>query len=89
MATDFGRINGKGRLARDPSVRDTLRFAAVLDSVAALAPLLGDSLAAAWADSLGGTLRVEGIAVGSLDTLDVRATLDGDSCTPEASSCVR
>ncbi|MBX3133566.1 MAG: translocation/assembly module TamB domain-containing protein [Gemmatimonadaceae bacterium] len=79
VATDFGRINGKGRLARDPSVRDTLRFAAVLDSVAALAPLLGDSLAAAWADSLGGTLRVEGIAVGSLDTLDVRATLDGDS----------
>jgi translocation and assembly module TamB len=79
VATDFGRINGKGRLARDPSVRDTLRFAAVLDSVPALAPLLGDSLAAAWADSLGGTLRIEGIAVGSLDTLDVRATLDGDS----------
>jgi len=76
---DAGRVSARGRLARDPAVRDTLRFVAKLDSAKTLAPLLGDSLAALWADSIGGTMRITGIAVGSLDTMDVRATLDGDS----------
>lgn len=79
LALDAGSFTAKGRLARDPALRDSLRFAATLDSVPALAALLGDSLATAWADSLGGTLRIEGIALGSLDTMDVHATLHGDS----------
>lgn len=79
LAVDAGRINARGRLARDPQLRDTLRFAATLDSVPALAALLGDSLAEVWADSLSGRLRIEGLAIGSLDTMAVRATLRGDS----------
>lgn len=79
LALDAGHISARGRLARDPALRDTLRFRAELDSVAALAPLLGDSLADAWADSLGGRLVIDGLALGSLDTLAVRATLVGDS----------
>lgn len=79
LALDAGEVTARGRLARDPALRDSLRFAATLTSVPALAPLLGDSLAAAWADSLGGTLRIEGLALGSLDTMAVRATLHGDS----------
>lgn len=79
VSMDAGRISARGRLARDPALRDTLRFVATLDSLTTLAPLLGDSLATLWADSIGGTLRVSGIAIGSLDTMDVRASLDGDS----------
>ncbi len=79
LEMDAGRVSARGRLARDPTLRDTLRFVAKLDSAKTLAPLLGDSLSMAWADSIGGTLRITGIAVGSLDTMDVRATLDGDS----------
>lgn len=79
LALDAGEVTARGRLARDPALRDSLRFAATLTSVPALAPLLGDSLASAWADSLGGTLRIEGLALGSLDTMAVRATLHGDS----------
>lgn len=79
LAMDAGRVSARGHLSRDPTVRDTLRFDATLDSLATLAPLLGDSLATRWADSIGGTVRVEGIAIGSLDTMAVRATLTGDS----------
>lgn len=79
LALDAGEVTARGRLARDPALRDSLRFAATLTSVPALAPLLGDSLASAWVDSLGGTLRIEGLALGSLDTMAVRATLHGDS----------
>ncbi|MBA3852936.1 MAG: hypothetical protein C0503_00895 [Gemmatimonas sp.] len=79
IALDAGRIGARGRLARDPQLRDTLRFSATLDSVPALSALLGDSLATAWADSLGGRLLIEGLAIGSLDTMAVRATLRGDS----------
>jgi len=79
LALDAGRVTARGRLARDPQLRDTLRFTATLDSVPALAALLGDSLATAWADSLGGRLRIDGLALGSLDTMAVRATLSGDS----------
>lgn len=79
LALDPGRISARGRLARDPTLRDTLRFIATLDSVPALAPVLGDSLANAWADSLGGRLLIEGLALGSLDTMAIRASLRGDS----------
>ncbi|HRN53491.1 MAG TPA: translocation/assembly module TamB domain-containing protein [Gemmatimonadaceae bacterium] len=79
LALDAGEVTARGRLARDPALRDSLRFAATLTNVPTLAPLLGDSLAAAWADSLGGSLRIEGLALGSLDTMAVRATLHGDS----------
>lgn len=79
VAMDAGSATAKGRLARDPAVRDTLRFVASIDSVQTLTPLLGDSLAQAWADSISGTLRIHGIALGSLDTVDVRAELRGDS----------
>ena len=79
LALDAGRISARGRLARDPTLRDTLRFIAHLDSVPALAPLLGDSLASVWADSLGGRLLIDGLALGSLDTMAVGATLRGDS----------
>lgn len=79
LAMDAGRVSARGHLSRDPAVRDTLRFEATLDSLQTLAPLLGDSLATLWADSIAGTLRVAGIAIGSLDTMDVRVTIDGDS----------
>ena len=79
VALDAGELTARGRLSRDPTLRDSLRFAARLDSVPALAPLLGDSLARIWADSLHGRVRIEGVALGSLDTMDVRATLSGDS----------
>ncbi len=79
LAMDAGTFTARGRLSRDPALRDTLRFVASVDSVPALAPLLGDSLAAAWADSLGGRLLIEGLALGSLDTVDIGATLRGDS----------
>lgn len=79
LALDAGSVTARGRLARDPALRDSLRFAATLDSVPALAALLGDSLGATWADSLGGALRIDGLALGSLDTMDVYATLHGDS----------
>ncbi len=79
FAMDAGRVSAEGHLSRDPAVRDTLRFLATLDSLHTLAPLLGDSLATLWGDSISGTLRVEGIAVGSLDTVDLRAILEGDS----------
>ncbi|MBX3175037.1 MAG: translocation/assembly module TamB domain-containing protein [Gemmatimonadaceae bacterium] len=70
-----GSFAARGRLSREPALRDTLRFVAVLDSAALLAGFLSDSLAEAWADSLGGSARLEGIALGSLDTLDVQAQL--------------
>lgn len=70
-----GSLAARGRLSRDPALRDTLRFVAAIDSVALLSGFLSDSLAAAWTDSLGGTARIEGIALGSLDTLDVQAQL--------------
>lgn len=74
-----GEVSARGRLSRDPALRDTLRFLARLDSAALLNGFLDDSLAVAWADSLGGTARVEGIALGSLDTMAVSALLRGDS----------
>ncbi len=79
LALDAGTFSAKGRLARDPTLRDTLRFVATLDSVPALAPLFSDTLAKILGDSLGGHLRLEGIALGSLDTVAVAATLSGDS----------
>jgi translocation and assembly module TamB len=79
LALDAGAFTAKGRLARDPTLRDTLRFVATLDSAAALAPLFSDSIATALGDSLGGHVRLEGIALGSLDTVAVAATLAGDS----------
>lgn len=77
LELDAGRASASGRLARDPALRDTLRFVAKLDSPRGLLSVFGDSLATAWADSIDGTLRVQGIAVGSLDTMAVRAELDG------------
>lgn len=79
LAGPIGRADARGRLSRDPALRDTLRFTAVLDSAALLRGFLSDSLATAWADSLGGRARVSGIALGSLDTLDVRMLVTADS----------
>jgi translocation and assembly module TamB len=75
----IGRAGVRGRLSRDPALRDTLRFEAVLDSARHLRGFLPDSLAEAWADSLTGRATLTGIALGSLDTLDVRALLTVDS----------
>ena len=72
-----GRLSASGRLSRDPALRDTLRFAATIDSVALLRGFLPDSLAEAWADSLTGRLRLSGIAFGSFDTLDIRTEWEG------------
>ena len=74
-----GRISAQGQLSRDPTLRDTLRFVVDLDSVAELRGFLPDSLALAWTDSLRGHARLAGIIFGSLDTLDLRATLTADS----------
>jgi translocation and assembly module TamB len=74
----LGRLSARGRLSRDASLRDTLRFVARVDSLVQLRGFLPDSLARAWADSLGGRIDATGIAVGSFDTLDVRAELTGE-----------
>lgn len=74
-----GRLSANGRLSRDPALRDTLRFVAAIDSVALLRGLLPDSLGDAWADSLAGRLRLNGIAFGSFDTLDIRTEWEGVS----------
>jgi translocation and assembly module TamB len=79
LAGPIGRADAKGRLSRDPALRDTLRFTAVLDSAQHLRGFLSDSLAEAWADSLGGRGELSGIALGSLDTLDVRMLVTADS----------
>lgn len=75
MDGPIGHLEARGRLSREPALRDTLRFAARLDSVSLLRGFLPDSLAEAWADSLAGRATLTGVAVGSLDTLDVRAEL--------------
>lgn len=74
-----GQLSVNGRLSRDPALRDTLRFAATIDSVALLRGLLPDSLAEAWADSLMGRVSLRGIAFGSFDTLDIRTEWEGTS----------
>lgn len=72
-----GRMSARGRLSRDPALRDSLRFSAAVDSVALLRGFLPDSLAVAWEDSLAGALAVDGVLLGSLDTMDIRATFRG------------
>ena len=72
-----GRLSARGRLSRDPALRDSLRFDATIDSIGLLRGFLPDSLATAWEDSLGGAVHVRGVILGSLDTMDVRAELDG------------
>ncbi len=79
MSGPVGTARARGRLARDPALRDTLRFALAVADVAELRGLLPDSLAAAWLDSLSGRVRLDGLALGSLDTLDLRAALTVDS----------
>ncbi len=79
MTGPVGTARARGRLSRDPALRDTLRFALAIADVAELRGLLPDSLAAAWLDSLSGRVRLDGIALGSFDTLDLRATLTIDS----------
>ncbi|HET8771843.1 MAG TPA: translocation/assembly module TamB domain-containing protein [Gemmatimonadaceae bacterium] len=74
-----GRMSARGRLSRDPALRDSLRFDAAIDSMALLRGFLPDSLAVAWEDSLAGSLAVRGVLLGSLDTMDVRATFHGQS----------
>ena len=74
-----GRLSARGRLSRDPAMRDTLRFAATIDSIGLLRGLLSDSLAAAWGDSLWGRAELTGLAFGSFDTLDVRTELEAFS----------
>jgi len=73
----LGHLAAHGRLSRDPSLRDTLRFEARIDSVALLRGFLSDSLAAAWQDSLSGRALLRGLAFGSLDTLDLRTEWEG------------
>lgn len=75
----IGHLEARGRLSREPALRDTLRFAARLDSASLLRGFLPDSLATAWVDSIAGRATLTGIALGSLDTLDVRALLIADS----------
>lgn len=79
LAGALGHLEARGRLSRDPALRDTLRFTASLDSVALLRGFLPDSLAEAWTDSLGGRATLRGVALGSLDTLDIRAEVSADS----------
>lgn len=74
-----GQLSARGRLSRDPAMRDTVRFAVELDSMRRLAGFLPDSLSTLWADSLGGRAQLTGIALGSLDTMDVRALISADS----------
>jgi len=74
-----GQFSARGRLSRDPALRDTVRFEADLADVRELRGFLPDSLATAWTDSLRGSARLSGIALGSLDTMDLRAVLSADS----------
>jgi translocation and assembly module TamB len=74
-----GDLSARGRLSRDPALRDTVRFAMNLADVRELRGFFPDSLAAAWSDSLHGRAALSGIALGSLDTMDVRVVLSADS----------
>lgn len=74
----LGRFTAQGRLSRDPALRDTLRFAAMIDSLSLIRGLLPDSIAAAWGDSLHGSALLNGLAFGSLDTLDIRTEWEGE-----------
>ena len=74
-----GRLSARGRLSRDPALRDTVRFAVNLEDMRQVRGFLPDSLATAWADSLRGHARITGVAMGSLDTMDIRAVLTADS----------
>jgi translocation and assembly module TamB len=74
-----GRLSARGRLSRDPALRDTVRFEVDLADVRELRGFLSDSLATAWTDSLRGRARLSGIALGSLDTMDLRTVLSADS----------
>ncbi|MDH5233364.1 MAG: translocation/assembly module TamB domain-containing protein [Gemmatimonadota bacterium] len=77
VAAPLGHLSARGRLSRERAPRDTLRFEATIDSMALVRGFLPDSLAAAWADSLGGRARLSGLAFGSLDTLDLRVEWQG------------
>lgn len=82
----LGRLSARGRLSRDPALRDRLAFEASIDSLALARGFLSDSLAEAWRDSLAGRVRMWGMAVGSLDTLDVLAEWEASEIQAGSSS---
>lgn len=86
LETVLGRATARGALGLRPEVRDSLVFALAMDSLGGLRRYLGRAAAAEEAangdgvpaaDSLAGEADVRGVLVGSLDTLGVRAALDG------------
>ncbi len=79
LSSPLAEMRARGRLSRDPALRDSLRFTLRVDSLASFVGLLPDSLVPMWRDSLSGRVTISGVALGSLDTVDVRATLVADS----------
>lgn len=77
LEASTGRISARGHLSRDPALRDTVWFDATIDSVAHVGAFLPDSVAAAVRDSLGGSLRARGFAMGSLDTVSIGVDWSG------------
>jgi translocation and assembly module TamB len=67
-------LQARGQLGRHGNAPDTLTFSVDIDSLAALRPLLLDSLGAPKTDSTGGALNLhDGRLIGSLDTLRIEA----------------
>ncbi|HSA57063.1 MAG TPA: translocation/assembly module TamB domain-containing protein, partial [Gemmatimonadaceae bacterium] len=83
LETVLGRATAKGALGLRPEVSDSLVFAIAMDSLGGLRRYLRRSGAVAngdeeiAVDSLSGTADARGVLTGSLDTLGVRAALEG------------
>lgn len=86
VETVLGRAMARGALGLRPDVRDSLIFALAMDSLGGLRRYIsgastaeeapnGDGQAAV--DSLAGEADIRGVLIGSVDTLGVRAALDG------------
>ncbi|HEX5178703.1 MAG TPA: translocation/assembly module TamB domain-containing protein [Gemmatimonadaceae bacterium] len=93
VATDLLRATAKGAIGLRPQTPDSLSYVVDVDSLGALAPLLGISVAATTGDGqpdttadstaiedvLSGTLHGVGVLTGSIDTLETHGTVTGQS----------
>ncbi len=85
------RMRGSGMLGVAAGARDTLRFAADVDSIGGLRSLFtGERTAAAPVDSLGGELSVAGFLAGSIaDSFTARGTFTGTRLVAGGATAVR
>ncbi|MDB4905888.1 MAG: hypothetical protein JWO05_672 [Gemmatimonadetes bacterium] len=78
IETIAATVSAHGALGITRGTTDSLRFSLLVDSLGGLRRYF-PAVAGQEADSLGGTLAASGVASGSLDSLDVRGTVTGNS----------